>query len=204
MTNTNSTRTVKMVQMAILAAIMLIMAFTPVGYLKTAGIEISFMTIPVVVGAIVIGPGGGAILGGVFGATSFIQCFGMSVFGAALLSINPFYTFILCMIPRILMGWLTGIVFKALNRPGRNKLVSFGVSSLSGALFNTIFFMTFLIVLFGNTEYIKSFQGDLGLIPFILAFVGINGLVEAIVCFVAGAAISRGLVRYIPDKGYNS
>lgn len=203
MTNKNSTRTVKMVQMAILAAIMLIMAFTPVGYLKTAGIEISFMTIPVVVGAIVIGPGGGAVLGGVFGATSFIQCFGMSLFGAALLSINPFYTFIVCMIPRILMGWLTGLVFKALNRASRSKIVSFGVSSLSGALFNTIFFMAFLIVLFGNTEYIKSFQGDLGLIPFILAFVGINGLIEAIVCFVAGAAISRGLVRYIPGKGYN-
>jgi uncharacterized membrane protein len=204
MTNKNSTRTVKMVQMAILAAIMLLMAFTPIGYLKTAGIEISFMMIPVVVGAIVIGPGAGAILGGVFGATSFIQCFGMSVFGAALLSINPFYTFIVCMIPRILMGWLTGLVFKALNKTGRSKLVSFGVSSLSGALFNTIFFMTFLIVLFGNTEYIKSFQGDLGLIPFILAFVGINGLIEAIVCFVAGAAISRGLVRYITGKLYNS
>jgi len=195
-----STRTVKMVQLAILAAIMILMAFTPIGYLKTAGIEISFMMIPVVVGAIVMGPGAGAILGGIFGATSFIQCFGMSIFGAALLAINPIYTFILCMVPRILMGWLVGLVFKALNKTGRNRLTAFGLSSLLGALFNTIFFMTFLMVLFGNTEYIKSFQGDLSLIPFILAFVGINGLVEAIVTFIVGAAISRALVSFIPSK----
>jgi len=199
MTNSNlSVRTLKMVQMAILAAIMLLMAFTPIGYLKTAGIEISFMMIPVVVGAIIIGPGAGAVLGGVFGATSFIQCFGMSVFGAALLAINPLLTFIVCMIPRILMGWLAGLVFKGLSKISKNKLMSFGVSSLSGALFNTIFFMIFLIVFFGNTEYIKGFQGELSLIPFILAFIGINGLIEAIVCFVIGAAISRALVHYIP------
>jgi len=187
-----------MVQMAILAAIMLLMAFTPVGYLKTAGIEISFMMIPVVVGAIVIGPGAGAVLGGVFGATSFIQCFGMSVFGAALLAINPFFTFIVCIVPRVLMGWLAGLVFKGLSKMGKPKLVSFGVSSLSGALFNTVLFMTFLMLLFGKTEYIKGFQGELSLIPFVLAFVGINGLVEAIVCFVTGAAISRALIHYIP------
>ena len=71
MTNKNSTRTVKMVQMAILAAIMLLMAFTPIGYLKTAGIEISFMMIPVVVGAIVMVPEQELSLEA--GATSFIQ-----------------------------------------------------------------------------------------------------------------------------------
>lgn len=193
-----SVQTARMVQMAILVAIMVLMAFTPIGYLKTAGIEISFMTIPVVVGAIVIGPGAGAILGGVFGATSFIQCFGMSVFGAGLLAVNPLYTFIVCMIPRILMGWLAGLVFQALNKISKSKILSFGISSLSGALFNTVFFMSFLIMLFGKTEYIKSYQGNLKILPFIVAFVGINGLVEAIVSFIVGASISRALVHYIP------
>lgn len=82
-------KTRKLVQMAILIAVMLILAFTPLGYLKVGAIEITFMTIPVVVGAIILGPAAGAVLGGVFGLTSFIQCFGMSAFGAAHLA-QPF------------------------------------------------------------------------------------------------------------------
>lgn len=63
--NNVSPRTVKMVLLAILAAIMLILAFTPLGYLKVGVIEISFMMVPAAVGAIVLGPLAGLILGGV-------------------------------------------------------------------------------------------------------------------------------------------
>ena len=67
-----------LVELALLVAIILIMAFTPIGYIKTAGLEIALLVVPVAVGAVVLGPKGGAILGAVFGITSFIQCFGMS------------------------------------------------------------------------------------------------------------------------------
>jgi len=196
MNNNTSPRTVKMVLLAILGAIMLLLAFTPLGYLKAGIVEISFMMIPVAVGAIVLGPLGGAVLGAIFGATSFIQCFGMSPFGAALLSINPFYTFILCMVPRILMGWLAGLIFQGLSKNSRTKVLSYGAAGLSAALLNTVFFMTLLILLFGNTDYIKGFQGSMSLLPFILAFVGLNGLVEAVVTTILGGAIGRALIRY--------
>ena len=70
----------KLVQLGLLTAIVILMAFTPLGYLRTAGLEITFIMIPVIVGAILLGPGAGALLGGVFGLTSFVQCFGMSPF----------------------------------------------------------------------------------------------------------------------------
>ena len=54
-----------------LVAIILIMAFTPLGYIKTAGIEITLIVVPVAVGAVTLGPAAGAILGGVFGLASF-------------------------------------------------------------------------------------------------------------------------------------
>ena len=200
MENTNSQRKdlVRLTQMSILVAILIIMAFTPLGYLKTAGVEITFMTIPVVVGAIVLGPTAGAILGGIFGITSFIQCFGLSAFGAALLSINPFFTLIICLVPRILMGYFAGIIFKYLKKIDKTKLWSFGVASLSGALLNTIFFMITLMLLFGNSELIKGFRKDgKNVLMFMVAFVGINGLIEAIVTFVIGTAISKALVTHI-------
>ncbi|NLB41418.1 MAG: ECF transporter S component [Clostridiales bacterium] len=185
-----------MVLLAILVAIMLILAFTPLGYLKVGIIEISFMMIPVAVGAIILGPLAGAILGGVFGTTSFIQALSISPFGVMLMSINPFYTFLLTMIPRILMGWLAGLIFQGLYKNGSTKKISYAISSLSAALLNTIFFMSLLIILFGNTDYIKGFQGDMSILPFVVAFVGINGLVEAIVTMILGGTISRSLIRY--------
>jgi len=191
-------KTRRLVQMAILVAIMLILAFTPLGYLKVGAIEITFMTIPVVIGAILLGPAAGAFLGGVFGLTSFIQCFGMSPFGAALLSINPFLTFLVCMVPRILMGYLAGVIFRVINRHDKTKILSFAVSSLSGALLNTILFVGLLMLCFGSSEYMTAMRGGLGLLAFLAAFVGINGLVEAIVAFVLGTAISKALVQFLP------
>lgn len=47
-----SSRTQQMVQLAILVAIMLIFAYTPLGYLKVGAIEITFMVLPVAIGAI--------------------------------------------------------------------------------------------------------------------------------------------------------
>lgn len=104
--NKNKFSTKYLVEMALLVAIILLMAFTPIGYIKTAGLEITLIVVPVAVGAVTLGPTAGAILGGVFGITSFIQCFGMSQFGALLLGINPFLTFLVCVPTRILMGWL--------------------------------------------------------------------------------------------------
>ena len=183
-------RLITLTQLAILTAIIVVMAFTPLGYLRMPGLEITFITIPVVVGAIVMGPGAGAALGAIFGLTSFFQCFGMSPFGAALLGINPVLTFIVCFVPRTLMGLLTGWIFKAFRK---KNFVAFGVSSLSGALLNTILFMTALILLFGGTDYIQEMQAGANVFAFVIAFVGINGLVEAIVCFILGAAISKAV-----------
>lgn len=193
-------KTRKLVQMAILIAIMLIMAFTPLGYLKIGMIEISFMTIPVVIGAILLGPAAGAILGGVFGLTSFIQCFGMSAFGATLLSINPVLTFLVCMVPRILMGYLAGAIFQVLHRIDKTKILSFAVSSLSGAVLNTIFFVGLLMLLFGSSDYIMGMRGGMSLLSFLAAFVGVNGVVEAIVAFILGTAISKALVQFLPKE----
>ena len=81
--------------LAMLAAVIVLMAFTPIGYLKVGAVSITFIMIPVVIGAVVTGPRGGALLGAVFGITSFIQCFGLDTFGTAMMSINPVFTFLL-------------------------------------------------------------------------------------------------------------
>lgn len=188
-----------LVRLAVLIAIILLLEITNLGYIRMpSGLELTILQVPVLVGAIVMGPAAGAVLGGVFGLTSFWQCISSkSAFGAVLLGINPIYTFIVCVVSRVLMGWLCGLIFKALYQIDKTKLVSFACASLSGAVLNTLFFMSSLILLFGSTEFIMGIRGDLAILPFLVAFVGFQGLIEAIVCFVVGTAISKGIYKYV-------
>ncbi len=197
-------RTLKVVQLGLFTAIILLMAFTPLGYIKTAGLEITLLVVPVAVGAIVLGPTAGAILGGIFGLTSFAQCFGASPFGAMLLGINPIGTFIVCVVARVLMGWLTGLVFLAMKKGRYTRAISHAGASLIGPLLNTFFFMTLLLLFFYRTEFIQDIAGQLGtknIFAFVLAFVGVNGLVEAITCFILGAAVSKALDLFARRSG---
>ncbi len=197
-------RTLKVVQLGLFTAIILLMAFTPLGYIKTAGLEITLLVVPVTVGAIVLGPVAGAILGGIFGLTSFIQCFGMSPFGAMLLGINPIGTFIVCILARVLMGWLTGLIFLAMKKGHSTRFISHAGASLVGPLLNTFFFMSLLLLFFYRTDFIQGIAENLGtanIFTFVIAFIGINGLVEAIVCFVLGTAISKALELFGKKAG---
>lgn len=193
-----NSKTLYMVEMALLISIIILMAFTPLGYLKTVGIEITFIMIPVVIGSVLLGEKAGMILGGVFGITSFIQCFGMSQFGAALLGINPVFTFLTCMIPRLLMGYFSGLAYKLL-RKSENKLVPFGAAALVGPLTNTLFFVGMVIVLFGNSEFIMGLRGGMNVIAFFAAFVGLNGVIEAVTSFVISTGILTALKKFIKN-----
>lgn len=187
-----------MTELAILASVIVVMAFTPLGYLRTAGLEITFITIPVIVGAIVLGPKAGAFLGGVFGVTSFLQVvLGLSPFGVMLMGISPIRCFLVCVPTRILMGLCTGLIW---NLWKNKSIAAYSVTSLSGALLNTLFFMSTLIALFWNTDVIQGIAeslGTTGVLAFVIAFVGVNGLVEAICCFTLAGAVAKAVNTYV-------
>ena len=193
----NKNRTLKLTQSAILIAILLLMAFTPIGYLKVGIFSIALITIPVVIGAMTVGPMCGLILGTTFGITSFVQCFGMDPFGTTLFGINPFLTFLMCIPTRMLMGYLTGVIFRALYRIDRTKTVSFFIGGLIGALLNTLFFMTVFTLGFFHTDYVQGLAGGKTLIAFFVASIGINGVVEMLTCSVIGGGVSKALSRLI-------
>ena len=81
----NRTNVRWLTQLALLVAILLVLNYTPLGYLQIGPLSASLLTVPVAIGAMTMNPMAGAILGGVFGATSFIQAVeGKSAMGAAL------------------------------------------------------------------------------------------------------------------------
>jgi hypothetical protein len=97
------------------------------------------------------------------------------------------------------MGWLTGLLFAGLRKTNMNKNVAIALANLGGPIFNTIFFMSGLVLFFYKTDYIQGFVDYLGtnsVLSFVIAFVGINGLVEAVACFIIGTAITKALDVY--------
>ena len=190
---------VKFTQLAVLAAIIVVMSFTPLGYLKIGPLSIALVIIPVVTGAIVLGPGAGAFMGLVFGVTSFAQCFGMDAFGTTLMSINPFFTFLMCIPTRVLAGYLCGLIYKGMSKSLTGKKaaeIAYPVAAVSGPVFNTAFFMSTLILLFGKTDFIQNLMKDTGasnILMFFVIMVGVNGLVEIASCLVVASALSKTL-----------
>jgi len=78
-----------------MVAFVLVMAFSPLGYLRTPGLTITFLTEPVTLGAINLGPTAGAICGGAFGLTCAILALtGGFCFQRSLITYHPFWTFI--------------------------------------------------------------------------------------------------------------
>lgn len=93
----NRFTTAQLTLLGLMAAILLLMAYTPLGYLNIGPLAISFNVIPVAISAVVLGPVGGAVAGAIFGLTSFLQCIGVggsSAMGVVLFGINPFFAFI--------------------------------------------------------------------------------------------------------------
>ena len=69
------------------------------------------------------------------------------------------------------------------------------VAGFCAAFLNTALFMTFLVVLFGNTDYINELMGGKNVIIFICTFVGINAVFEMIVSTVFTGIIVKALER---------
>jgi uncharacterized membrane protein len=183
----------RLVQLAILTAITILMAVTPLGYLPVGALKISFLMVPVVVGAIVIGPVGGAFLGTVFGITSFMTCVtGTDAFGAMLLEMNPLLTFILCVPTRTLAGLFPALLVKLLSNKVRFRFL-YPAAALLGSLSNTVLFLGALLLLFGKNADVAAALGYDGgsIIVYIVAtVVALNGILEASACTVVGAGLS--------------
>ena len=200
MTNTKYSRqrTLYLVQLAILAAILLFLEVTGLGYIRISALSMTIMQVPVIIGAIVLGPAAGAILGAVFGLTSFAQAFGKNPLGAILLTYNPVGYFITTVVTRTLMGWLCGLIFKGLKRTSLHENLSLVLSSLSGALLNTLFFMSMFLLFFFNSEAVQKLAQGLGTdspLLFAVLLVGVQGLIEAGICTLLGSSIAKALLK---------
>ena len=193
----NKFTTSQLTILGLMAGILFLMAYTPLGYLNIGPLAVTFNVIPVAICAVVLGPTGGAVAGAVFGLTSFLQAMGIggtSALGAALFQINPFLSAVQCFVPRILDGLLIGFIYRGMRKK-TNVYASCAVTGFFSAFLNTLIYMTALVVMFGNTEVIQNLMGGRNVIIGCCMMVGINAVCEMISSTVITGMVGAALYK---------
>ena len=192
-------------ELALLTAVLLVMNYTPLGYLKTPwGVEITFMVIPVAVGSLILGPMAGAFLGLVFGLTSFAQCFGASALGVIMLQENPLGTFVCCVVNRVLVGLIPGLLYGQFKRSSRLRGPGLALCCFLTPALNTLLYIAGNWMIFHDTwlnvsvtTYGYAGGGGASLLIFMLGLVAVNGLAEAASSLVLGTAVCKALEKTV-------
>ena len=182
----NKFTTSQLTILGLMSGILFLMAYTPLGYLNIGPLAVTFL-----------GPTGGAVAGAVFGLTSFLQAMGIggtSALGAALFQINPFLSAVQCFVPRILDGLLIGFIYRGMRKK-TNVYASCAVTGFFSAFLNTLFFMTALVVMFGNTEVIQNLMGGRNVIIGCCMMVGVNAISEMVSSTIITAAVGTALSK---------
>lgn len=206
-TSTTMSKTKGLVQMAVFSALIVILAFTPfIGYIPLGFTRATIIHIPVIIGSLMLGPKKGAVLGGIFGLTSFIN----NTINPTLTSFvfTPFYSLgdysggigsvIICFVPRILIGVIPFYVYHLVKKISRNDGVSsmgLILAGLSGALTNTLLVMNLIFVFFRDAYASANGVSASAVYTFILGVIGMNGVPEAIVAAIITLVIGRNLMR---------
>ena len=144
-------------RLALLVAIELVMKAIGLGSVPVGPLYMSFLTLPIAVGAITMGPAAGAILGGVFGAVSFYDAVtGASAMTGALFQVSPVNTVILCVGMRVLMGVCVGLIFNAIKGLDKAGTWSYLISAMCAPALNTLFFMGYIVLAFYSCDYVQN------------------------------------------------
>ena len=193
-----------LMELALLVGILLMMNITGLAMIPLPGQYASIMTVPVAVGAMMLGPLAGGVLGGVMGCISFYTAIKSGFSTLFLAGYTGGFVVLLSVVntilPRILMGVCVGWIFRAAHRLDRSKTICYYIGGLAAAVLNTLFYMTVLVLIFWNAptlqellgqELMAKFQDNILL--FVAAYVGIQAVLEAVVGCVISGSVCKAL-----------
>ncbi len=196
MRNTNQ-KILQMVQLSMLFALVVVLQLISAMIPPIGGmVSITLTLVPVVVGAILFGKKGGAILGFAFGLIVLINCItALDPGGNILWNISPFFTLAICFVKGIAAGFVPAVLYrlvcgKADGASAGRKYGAALVAALSAPVMNTGFFVGGMLLFFRDTLY--AWAGDTSVMTYILVgLAGLNFLVEFLINIILTPAIVR-------------
>ncbi|MDL2295751.1 ECF transporter S component [Lachnospiraceae bacterium OttesenSCG-928-E19] len=194
-----------MTSVALMAAIVIVLANTPLGMIQLPIIKATTVHIPVILGAILLGPMAGAILGGVFGICSLISntmaptllSFAFSPFMSTTGlsgSLKAIWISVGC---RILIGIVAGWLWILFTKIKLNQLIALPIVGFLGALTNTATVMGSIYLLFAQ-QYAQAREVALSAVwGLIIGTVTASGIPEAIAAAILVAVLGKILISLV-------
>ena len=190
----------QMCVLALFLAIEIIMYLTPIGYLRINALSVTLMHVPVIILASTMGPAAGAFLGFVFGCTSVIgiTSFVFSPFITVGGISGNFFSLVIALVPRILLGVIAGYVFKFAKKYAKNTPVAAGIAAAVATVCHTIMVLGLIVILFGP-QYSQALGISQAALNGVMAgVIGTNMIPEVIVAVVSNMALATALSsRYV-------
>ena len=191
--------------LSMFAAIIVLLAFTPIGFIPLGFMKATIIHVPVIIGSIMLGPRMGAILGGLFGLTSLITNTTLPVITSFVFSPlipvpglgrGSLLALVVCFVPRILVGVFPWLAYHGVQKliKKKNSTVALAIAGIVGSMTNTLLVMHLIYFLFqGAYAAVKevTVQAVYGII---LSVILINGIPEAIVACILSAAVCKALM----------
>ncbi len=169
---------VRLVVCGVFAALIVVLTFTPLGYIQTGlGFAITTIHLVTILGASLLGIKAGAFLGAFWGVLCVVKAFMEPI-----LANIPFQNPLVSVLPRIMVGIVTALVIGLLFKTKLPKAVSLVIGAIAGTLTNTVLVITMLNV-FGGFETL-ALGISTTLTAIVSTLITINGVIEIAVAVI--------------------
>lgn len=184
----------RMVELALLAAIIAVLQQIVIPL--PGGLTLSLVLIPIVVGAVMLGPSAGALLGAVFGVvvTFLVMTARAGELSTMMWVANPLVTALVCILKGVAAGWVAGLIARAFKK---HELVGIVLAAAAAPTVNTGIFLLGILTVF--RDVMMTFAENLGMggtgtVYFaVVVLVGVNFLIE----FAANLILSPSIAAIV-------
>jgi uncharacterized membrane protein len=187
-----------LVQLALLTAVIMVLHFSGVA-IPAFGTKISLVLIPIALGAMLLGPTAGAVLGFIYGLTVYVSLgvMHMDPFTGFLFDNNPIMTFLICTVKTTAAGLLAGLVYRALSK--KNILLAVFITAALVPTVNTGVFVLGCFLIYNTISQIAASSGYSGVYFILIVCAGVNYLLELAINMIFSPALER-IIRAVSKK----
>ena len=192
-----------MASLAMLCGILLVMGMTGIGFIPLPLIKATTMHIPVILGAILLGPKAGGILGALFGLCSIwanttapgIMAFAFSPFMSNDGLVGALKSIWIALGCRILLGVVAGWLWIFMKKIKVPEFAALPVTAVISTMFHTVAVMGSIYVLLAE-QYASAKNVALSAVfGLVITTITASGIPEAIVAAVLVTLIGRSLLK---------
>lgn len=200
-----NTNTHYMAMLAMLCSILVVMGATGIGFIPLPLIKATTMHIPVILGAVLLGPAAGAVLGGVFGLCSMwtntvtpsVLSFAFSPFmtNEGILGMAKSIWIALCC--RILFGLFAGFLWKWMKKLLRSDFAALPITAAISTIVHTCLVMGSIYLLLAQQYAAAKNVAMSAVFGLIMGTVTASGIPEAIAAAILVTVLGRTLLRML-------